>query len=290
MDFSAQTDHLLTAFTAWIPVILQYCGKVLLALITLWIGWWIINRLTGRLAALFTLRHMDQALETFVVTLVNIGLKVMLVISVASMIGIATTSFVAALGAASLAIGLSLQGSLANFAGGVLILLFRPFKIGDYIEAQGVQGTVDSIQIFHTVLRTGDNKTVTIPNGNLSNGIITNQSRQTTRQIVFDVKVGYDADLQKAKQVLTDMAKDPRVLDNPAPAIVVAGLGDTFITVSLRCWTANSDFWGTQFSFNEQIRDRLRAEGIDIALPSRVVKVVGDKGDDRATAAARGEA
>ena len=290
MDFNAEVDHLIKTSESWLPMIMEYGSRFLLAVVTLAIGWWLINVLTHRVGRLLAMRNADLALQHFITSLANIALKVMLVVNVASMIGVATTSFVAAIGAATLAIGLALQGSLANFAGGVLILLFRPFRIGDWIEAQGTSGTVDSIQIFHTVLRTGDNRTITVPNGSLSNGIITNQSRQATRQIVFDVKVGYDADLQKAKQVLADMAKDPRVLETPPPAIVVAGLGDTFITVSLRCWTANSDFWGTQFTFNEQIRDRLRAEGIDIALPSRVVKVLDDKGDERTATAARGEA
>jgi small conductance mechanosensitive channel len=190
------------------------------------------------------------------------------------MIGISTASFIAAIGAAGLAIGLALQGSLANFAGGVLILLFRPFRIGDWIEAQGQSGTVDSIQIFHTVLRTGDNRTVILPNGALSNGAIVNTSRQATRQIVFDVKVDYDSDLQQAQQVLREMAEDPRVLKDPAPAVVVAGLGETAITLSLRVWTANSDYWPVTFRFNEEIRDRLRQVGVDIAVPGLLARTI----------------
>ncbi|MNH02347.1 Small-conductance mechanosensitive channel [compost metagenome] len=201
-------------------------------------------------------------------------LKVLLLVSVASMIGIETTSFVAAIGAAGLAIGLALQGSLANFAGGVLILMFRPFRIGDWIEAQGVAGTVDSIQIFHTVLRTGDNKTVIMPNGSLSNGIITNTNRQPTRKVVFDVGVDYEADLQKARNVLLELAKDPRVLQDPAPQAVVSTLGDSSITVSLRLWTKTSDYWDVMFMLNEYARDRLKAEGIDIPFPQRVIRVV----------------
>ena len=165
MDLNAEVDHLIQASQAWVPMIMEYGSRVLLALITLAVGWWLINRLTDKLGKLLALRKADLALQGFISSLVNIILKVLLIVSVASMIGIQTTSFVAAIGAAGLAIGLALQGSLANFAGGVLILLFRPFKIGDWIEAQGVSGTVDSIQIFHTVLRTGDNKTVIVPNG-----------------------------------------------------------------------------------------------------------------------------
>ncbi|MFS0828584.1 mechanosensitive ion channel family protein [Pseudomonas phoenicis] len=274
MDLNAEVDQLVHQTQTWIPLILQYGSRLLLALLTLAIGWWIINRLSARLGKLVGLRHSDAALQGFIATLANIVLKILLMVSVASMIGIETTSFVAAIGAAGLAIGLALQGSLANFAGGVLILLFRPFRIGDWIEAQSVSGTVDSIQIFHTVLRTGDNKTVIVPNGSLSNGIITNYNRQPTRQVVFNVGVDYDADLQKARQVLLDLAKDPRVLPDPAPAAVVSELGDSSITVSLRVWVKTPDYWSLMFMLNEQTRDRLRAEGIDIPFPQRVIRVV----------------
>lgn len=225
MDLNTEVDQLIKASQAWIPMIMEYGSRVLLALVTLAVGWWLINRLTTKIGQLLAMRKADLALQGFISSLANIILKVLLIVSVASMIGIQTTSFVAAIGAAGLAIGLALQGSLANFAGGVLILLFRPFKIGDWIEAQGVSGTVDSIQIFHTVLRTGDNKTVIVPNGNLSNGIITNYNRQPTRKVVFDVGVDYEADLQKVREVLLSLADDPRVLKQPAPVVVVTAPG-----------------------------------------------------------------
>ena len=274
MDLNAEFDHLIKTSQAWIPMIMEYGSRVLLALVTLAIGWWLINRLTAKLAQLLALRKADLALQGFISSLVNIILKVLLVVSVASMIGIQTTSFVAAIGAAGLAIGLALQGSLANFAGGVLILLFRPFKIGDWIEAQSVSGTVDSIQIFHTVLRTSDNKTVIVPNGNLSNGIITNYNRQPTRKVVFDVGVDYEADLQKVREVLLALADDPRVLKEPAPAVVVTALGDSAITMSLRVWVDTPNYWDVLFMFNEHARDRLKAQGVDIPFPQRVVRVV----------------
>ena len=274
MDLNAEVDQLVKASQAWIPMIMEYGSRVLLAVITLAVGWWLINRLTAKLAHLLALRKADLALQGFISSLVNIILKVLLVVSVASMIGIQTTSFVAAIGAAGLAIGLALQGSLANFAGGVLILLFRPFKIGDWIEAQGVSGTVDSIQIFHTVLRTGDNKTVIVPNGNLSNGIITNYNRQPTRKVVFDVGVDYEADLQKVREVLLALADDPRVLKDPAPVVVVTTLGDSAITMSLRVWVDTPNYWDVLFMFNEQSRDRLKAANIDIPFPQRVIRVV----------------
>ncbi|MGP4957943.1 mechanosensitive ion channel family protein [Pseudomonas helleri] len=274
MDLNAEFDHLIKTSQAWVPMIMEYGSRVLLALVTLAIGWWLINRLTAKLGQLLALRKADLALQGFISSLVNIILKVLLVVSVASMIGIQTTSFVAAIGAAGLAIGLALQGSLANFAGGVLILLFRPFKIGDWIEAQSVSGTVDSIQIFHTVLRTGDNKTVIVPNGNLSNGIITNYNRQPTRKVVFDVGVDYEADLQKVREVLLALADDPRVLKEPAPAVVVTALGDSAVTMSLRVWVDTPNYWDVLFMFNEHARDRLKAQGVDIPFPQRVVRVV----------------
>ncbi|AMW81898.1 mechanosensitive ion channel [Pseudomonas yamanorum] len=274
MDLNAEVDHLIKSSESWLPMIMEYGSRFLLAVVTLAIGWWLINVLTHRVGRLLALRNADLALQHFITNLANIALKVMLVVNVASMIGVATTSFVAAIGAATLAIGLALQGSLANFAGGVLILLFRPFRIGDWIEAQGTSGTVDSIQIFHTVLRTGDNKTVIIPNGSLSNGLITNTNRQPTRKVVFDVGVDYEADLQKAREVLLELAKDPRVLADPAPAAVVSTLGDSSITVSLRVWTKTSDYWDVMFMFNELARDRLKAAGIDIPFPQRVIRVM----------------
>ena len=276
MDLNAEVDHLVQASQAWIPMVMQYGSKVLLALLTLCVGWWLINKVTANLQKLLALRHIDLALQRFIGTLANVILKILLLVSVASTIGIETTSFVAAIGAATLAIGLALQGSLANFAGGVLILLFRPFRIGDWIEAQGTSGTVDSIQIFHTVLRTGDNKTVIIPNGSLSNGIITNTNRQPTRKVVFDVGVDYEADLQKAREVLLELAKDPRVLAEPAPEAVISTLGDSSITVSLRVWVKTADYWSVMFMFNEQSRDRLKTAGIDIPFPQRVIRVVQD--------------
>ncbi|PZW92415.1 small conductance mechanosensitive channel [Pseudomonas sp. 478] len=274
MDLNAEVDNLVKASQAWIPMIMEYGSRVLLAVITLAIGWWLINKVAQKLGGLLALRNADLALQGFISSLANIILKVLLIVSVASMIGVETTSFVAAIGAAGLAIGLALQGSLANFAGGVLILLFRPFRIGDWIEAQGVAGTVDSIQIFHTVLRTGDNKTIIVPNGNLSNGIITNTNRQPTRKVVFDVGVDYEADLQKARQVLLDLAKDERVLVDPAPQAVISTLGDSSITVSLRVWVKTADYWDVMFMFNEQSRDRLKTAGIDIPFPQRVIRVV----------------
>ncbi|TWI58492.1 small conductance mechanosensitive channel [Pseudomonas duriflava] len=276
MDLSVQFDRLLASSEAWLPVILQYAGKLTLALITLWVGWWLVNKVTTNMTHLLKSRHVDVELLGFVGSLANIALKILLVVSVASMIGIATTSFIAVIGAAGLAVGLALQGSLANFAGGVLILIFRPYRVGEFIETQGILGTVDSVQIFHTILLTGDNKTVTIPNGILSNGVITNYSRQAKRKVIYDIGIDYDADLQKGREVLLKLAEDERVHRDPAPEVVVAKLGDSAITLSLRFWTNSADYWPLTFMLNEQVRDRLDEVGIGIPFPQRVLHMVSD--------------
>ncbi|MCO6058119.1 mechanosensitive ion channel [Pseudomonas sp. MOB-449] len=267
-------DQLVKVSEAWLPVLLEYSGKLTLALLTLLIGWWLINLLTGKVGTLMQHRRVDRTLQGFIGSLANIILKVLLLVSVASMIGISTTSFVAAIGAAGLAIGLALQGSLANFAGGVLILLFRPFKIGDWIEGQGVAGTVDSIQIFHTTLKTGDNKVVIVPNGSLSNGNITNYSREKTRRVDINIGIDYDCDIKRARQVLLDIAHDPRVLRNPEPVVFVTGLGESAINISLRVWVATNDYWAVNFDFIERAKEKMDEAGISIPFPQRVVKLV----------------
>ncbi len=256
---------------AWLPVVLEYSGKLTLALLTLLIGWWLINKLTRKVGGLLELRNVDRALHGFIGSLANIILKVLLLVSVASMVGVETTSFIAAIGAAGLAIGLALQGSLANFAGGVLILLFRPFRAGDWIEAQGVSGSVDSIQIFHTTLKTADNKVVIVPNGSLSNGNITNYSREDTRRVDINLGIDYSSDIKLARTVLLELAADARVRNEVPPVVFVTGLGDSAINLSLRVWVATGDYWPVTFDFIEQAKERLTAAGISIPFPHRVV-------------------
>lgn len=262
-------DELVRLSQSWLPVLLEYSGKLTLALLTLFIGWWLISRLTQRIGRLLGARSIDRSLTSFVGSLANVALKVMLLISVASMVGIETTSFIAALGAAGLAVGLALQGSLANFAGGVLILLFRPFRVGDWIEAQGVSGSVDNIQIFHTVLKTGDNKTVIVPNGSLSNGTIINYSREERRRVEVLVGIDYSSNIQRAREVLLDIARDPRVHADPAPVVWVAGLADSSVNLSLRVWVNTADFWPVTFEFTEQVKLRFDEAGIVIPFPQR---------------------
>jgi small conductance mechanosensitive channel len=264
-------DELVKLSEAWLPVVLEYSGKLTLALITLLIGWWLISRLTSSIGRMLEARKVDRALSSFISSLVSIVLRILLLISVASMIGVETTSFIAMIGAAGLAIGLALQGSLANFAGGVLIMLFRPFRAGDWIEGQGVSGSVDSIQIFHTTLKTADNKVVIVPNGALSNGHITNYSRESRRRADINIGIDYSSDIKRAREVLLDIAKDPRVQLDPAPVVFVTGLGESAVNISLRVWVATGDFWPVTFEFTELAKERLTEAGIGIPFPQRVV-------------------
>ncbi|MDG9978384.1 mechanosensitive ion channel family protein [Ectopseudomonas oleovorans] len=264
-------EELVKISEAWLPVVLEYSGKLTLAVITLLIGWWLISRLTSSIESMLAARKVDRALSSFISSLVSIVLRILLLISVASMIGVETTSFIAMIGAAGLAIGLALQGSLANFAGGVLIMLFRPFRAGDWIEGQGVSGSVDSIQIFHTTLKTADNKVVIVPNGALSNGHITNYSREPRRRADINIGIDYSSDIKKAREVLLEIAQDPRVHVDPAPVVFVTGLGDSAVNLSLRVWVATGDFWPVTFSFTELAKERLTEAGIGIPFPQRVV-------------------
>ena len=264
-------DELVKLSEAWLPVVLEYSGKLTLALITLLIGWWLISRLTSSVGRMLEARKVDRALSSFIGSLVSIVLRILLLISVASMIGVETTSFIAMIGAAGLAIGLALQGSLANFAAGVLIMLFRPFRAGDWIEGQGVSGSVDSIQIFHTTLKTADNKVVIVPNGALSNGHIINYSREPRRRADIKIGIDYSSDIKRAREVLLDIAKDPRVQLDPAPVVFVTGLGESAVNISLRVWVATGDFWPVTFEFTELAKERLTEAGIGIPFPQRVV-------------------
>ncbi|WP_161865002.1 MULTISPECIES: mechanosensitive ion channel domain-containing protein [Pseudomonas] len=264
-------DELVKLSEAWLPVVLEYSGKLTLAVITLLIGWWLISKLTSSIGRVLEARKVDRALSSFIGSLVSIVLRILLLISVASMIGVETTSFIAMIGAAGLAIGLALQGSLANFAGGVLIMLFRPFRAGDWIEAQGVSGSVDNIQIFHTTLKTADNKVVIVPNGSLSNGHITNFSRESRRRADINIGIDYSSDIKRAREVLLEIAKDPRVHVEPEPVVFVTGLGDSAVNLSLRVWVATGDFWPVTFAFTELAKERLTEAGIGIPFPQRVV-------------------
>lgn len=223
-------------------------------------------------------REVDPTLIPFLSSIFNIGLKIMVIISVASMVGIQTTSFVAVIGAAGLAVGLALQGSLSNFAGGVLIILFRPYRVGDFIEAQGQAGTVNAIQILYTILKSPDNKTIVIPNSAMMGGSITNYSIEDNRRLDLVFGVSYADDIQKVKQVLTKMANDDeRVLQDPAPFINIKEMADSSVNFLFRVWVKKEDYWPLTFDMQERVKATFDKEGISIPFPQRDVHLFQQK-------------
>ena len=258
----------------WLPLLIEHGKHIAFALITLAVGWWLIDRIINGLGQFMHKRHADPMVNGFLSSLLSALLRVLLLLSVAGMIGIETTSFIALIGAGGLAVGLALQGSLANFAGGVLILFLRPFRAGDYIEAQGIGGTVESIMIFHTILRTADNKTIILPNGSLSNGTITNYSRKPTRRVDLNVGIDYGDDIKLARSILLALAAaDERVLKNPEAVVYLTSLGDNSVNLSLRMWTNTADYWGVFFTVQEQMKDAFDREGISFPFPQRTVHI-----------------
>ena len=255
-----------------VELIMLYAPKLLLAIITLIIGLWVIKLVVKGMEKALDKSNVDESLKKFLGSLFGVILKILLLISVASMVGIETTSFIAIMGAAGLAVGLALQGGLANFAGGVLILLFKPFKVGDFIDAQGYTGSVREIQIFNTILKTPDNKTIIIPNGGLSSGNITNFSVEATRRVDMTFGIGYGDDLKKTKDVLNSiMNSDSRVLKDPAPMVVVSELADSSVNFSVRVWANAADYWGLFFDMQEKVKLEFDKQGISIPFPQQDV-------------------
>ncbi|MFC2175537.1 mechanosensitive ion channel family protein [Bacteroidota bacterium] len=251
-----------------VALIMMYAPKVVLALVVLVIGLWVINRGVSILGNVMNTRHVDKSLQPFLKSLVGIGLKAMLLISVASMIGIETTSFVALIGAAGLAVGFALQGTLANFAGGVLILIFKPYKVGDLIEAQGHIGVVKEIQIFVTVLNSPQSKTIIIPNGVLSNGDITNYTTEGKIRVDLTMGISYDSNIKKAREVLLNvMTSHPKVMQDPAPFVGVVGLGDSSVDLAVRPYCNPADYWDVYFDVYEAGKEALDAASITIPFP-----------------------
>ncbi len=258
----------------WLPLLIENGQHLFFALLTLAIGWWLINRIVAGITRFLHKRHVDEMLTGFLDSLISTLLRILLVLSAAGMLGIQTTSFIAIVGAAGLAVGLALQGSLSNFAGGVIILFLRPFRAGDYIEAQGVAGTVKSIEIFHTILHTPDNKVIIMPNGSLSNGSITNYSTQPTRRVDINVAIGHKDDVKKARDVLLGLAAaDERVFKDPAAVVYMTSIDERSVNISMRMWTAGGDFWGVFFEMQEKMKEAFEREGISFPYPQRTVHI-----------------
>lgn len=252
----------------------QYAPKLALAVLTLVIGWSLIKFVLKLVQKALMLRAVDPTLAPFLNSVVGWGLKVVLLISVASMVGIQTTSFVAVMGAAGLAVGLALQGSLANFAGGVLILMFRPYRVGDVIQAQGEVGEVKEIQIFTTIMVNAQNRRVIIPNGPLANGNIINLTAEPHVRVDTVVGISYSADMKKARDLLLGMVKEiPGVLAEPEPVVAVTALGPSSVDLIVRPFCKPSDYWSVHFATVEGTKRTLDAAGISIPFPQREVHV-----------------
>lgn len=249
--------------------------NLLMAIILLIVGTYLIRFINRMVRRFFMAKDYDATLETFTQSLISIGLKIILFVLVITQLGVQSSSLVAIIGAAGLAIGLALQGSLSNFAGGVLILLFKPFKIGDFISAQGVDGTVKEISIFTTKLTTFGNQLAIIPNGQLSNNNIINYNAEETRRDKIDVGIGYGSNIKKAKEILLDIcAQHNNILTTPIPEVYVGELGDNSVNLTLRFWANNNVFWLAHFHVMEDIKHRFDAEGIEIPFPQRVIHQV----------------
>ncbi|WP_461480777.1 mechanosensitive ion channel family protein [Porticoccus sp.] len=255
-------------------LLMAYGGKLLLALLVLLGGWWLIGRALYFLDRGLARSHAEKTLRTFLHSFTNILLKGVLLVIIASMVGVETASLIALLGAAGLAVGLALQGSLANFAGGVLILFFKPFKAGDEIEAQGYRGVVEEIQIFNTILKTRDNEVVVIPNGILSNGCLKNIFAEPTRRVDMTFSISYEDDILKARQVIRQVLDaNPKVFSTPPADIFVSAHGESAINLLVRPWCASKDYWEVYFGTIEELKLAFDREGITIPFPQRDVHI-----------------
>lgn len=263
MDWNNLIAHAKLLLIDWSP-------KVIGAIIGIIIGLWIIGKITKLISAGLEKKGMDVSLRRFLSSIVGVILKVALVLTILDLVGVPATSFVAILGAAGLAIGMALSGTLSNFAGGVMLLIFKPFKAGDWIDAQGFSGTVFEVGIFNTILKTPDNKTVILPNAPLSSGAMVNYSIEPQRRVDFVFGIGYNDDIDKAKSILQSLLDaDQRVLkgDNRDYFIAVSELADSSVNLVVRAWVESSDYWGVFFDTTENVKKEFDAQSISIPYP-----------------------
>ncbi len=250
------------------PLIQNWGLRLIGAVVVLIIGLWVIKIISKQIDKLMQKKEMDASLSSFLSSIISFTLKVLLIISVLGMLGVQMTSFIAILAAAGLAIGMALSGTLQNFAGGVMILIFKPFKTGDFIEAQGYMGFVKEIQIFVTIITTMDNKTVIIPNGGLATGSLTNYSVQPIRRVDWSVGIAYGEDYDNARQtVLEILEEDKRILSDPEPFVALGELADSSVNLTVRGWVKEEDYWDVFFDFNERVYKTFAQKGINIPFP-----------------------
>lgn len=246
--------------------------NIVIAAVILFGGIWLAKHTKNYIILIMERRNVDALLASFTSNIAYVALVAFVIIAALSQLGIQTTSFIAIIGAAGLAIGLSLQGSLSNFASGVMIIAFRPFKVGDFIEAGGVAGVVEGIQIFSTQMRTGDNKAIIVPNSNITGSNITNYSAKDTRRVDMLFGIGYDDDIKLAKDILMElMQNDDRILKDPEPFVAVSELADSSVNFVVRPWVKSDDFWGVKFDYTEAVKLRFDSEGISIPYPQQDV-------------------
>ena len=275
LDPNAAMQWLQTDGLDWLRTVGMDLGiKIVTALAIFFIGRWIVRMVVKGVRKGLQKAEVDTTLERFVCNLVNMALLVVVIIAAISALGIQTASFIAIFGAAGLAVGLALQGSLSNFAAGVLIVLFRPYKVGDWVEAAGVSGSVDAVQILTTILKTGDNKQVIVPNSQIMDSIITNYSAMDTRRVDMVVGVSYDDDLDKVHKTLKELVDaDERILKDPEVKIAVSELADSSVNFVVRPWVNSSDYWGVMFDLTEAIKKRFDQEGISFPFPQQDVHI-----------------
>ncbi len=249
-------------------MIVGYGLKLIGAVIALIIGFWVVGRLKAALVKIMEKRDVEPSLRTFLKSFLSIALKILVIITVLGMVGFQMTSFIAMLGAAGLAVGLALQGTLQNVAGGVIILLFKPFKVGDFIEAQSYLGTVKEIQIFNTILTTVDNKVVIIPNGGLATGSLINFSKMDTRRVDWVFGIAYGDKYEKAEAIIRNLIeKDERILQEPESFVALSKLNNSSVDIVVRCWVESANYWPVFFDMNKNIYNTFAAEGISIPFP-----------------------
>ena len=248
-------------------------GKNILAAIVVYIiGRFLISLIKRILSNVLERRNVEVSVQTFLKSLVGILLNILLIITVVSALGVNTTSFAALLASAGVAIGMALSGNLQNFAGGLIVLFFKPYKVGDWIEAQGVSGSVTEVQIMHTLITTADNKIIYIPNGAMSSGVITNYSRMSTRRVDWTVGVDYGEDIERVKAVVKALIDaDKRILSTPEPMIAVQTLDTSSVNVVIRVWVENKDYWDVHFDMNQKSYDEFNKKGINFPFPQLTI-------------------
>lgn len=267
-------NHYIDQFTL---MALGYAPTFVMAVVSLIIGFWLVNLFRKGVTIYFERKEFDVSLERFLLSCISIPLKLLVVVSVAGMVGLEVTSLIAVLGAATLAVGMALSGTLANFAGGVMLLLLRPFRVGDVIEAQGYVGKVDEIQVFATLLKTPDNKTIIIPNAPLSSGNIVNYSTEPTRRVDMVFGVSYEDDLKHVKKTIEEViAKNDKVLNNPEPFVAVSELANSSVNFTVRLWAKSEDYSDLFYSMQEAVKQAFDERGISIPYPQQKLHLVNE--------------